>query len=425
MPAKRANAEAAAAAAGSEKRPRMGPLDSEEGDAEMEDADVQQKEEYDGPTCDGLDMNEDSDPDLSDFDVDNANAGQVRERRKRAANVMYQKQKKAAGIDEDAGPAEEADPEEKEDERGQAIEPFNMREEMATGDFDEFGNYVPKKKPEEGMRDAWLDSVDQEAGDSKFKDDDERAKVQKLKEKAEAEQKVVEVDVTAFLSELCGILATDDETPMVALRRLKEGGSKKPVFQIRKQKKKDKEKEEGKKMSEEDQKAFDRLTELCDGLMSKGSNAYFMSKRQIEESLQRRTAGGGAAAPSGGAAAAAAAAASQHPSMEELEDPTRSFRIGEGTQQFRYVPDVTRVFVSIDHVIRWLSSSESSPQNPQARYLRAPIVRVLKALFWREGGGFHDRPFPLSTSGGSASGPAIVRLSEQQRQLIRAFESAS
>ena len=46
-----------------------------------------------------------------------------------------------------------------EEEDGMKLEPFNLTRERAEGHFDESGHYV-EHKPDDGDRDAWLDSGD-------------------------------------------------------------------------------------------------------------------------------------------------------------------------------------------------------------------------------------------------------------------------
>ena len=42
------------------------------------------------------------------------------------------------------------------------LEPFNMRQEMQEGVFDEEGNYLLRRRTNERVEDPWLNSLDQE-----------------------------------------------------------------------------------------------------------------------------------------------------------------------------------------------------------------------------------------------------------------------
>jgi len=53
-------------------------------------------------------------------------------------------------------------------------------------------------------------------------------------------------------------------------------------------------------MTDEEVATFNRVTELCDGLMAEGSNAYFMTREEIEEALKKHSQGRGQRRPAAG-----------------------------------------------------------------------------------------------------------------------------
>ncbi|EDO44604.1 predicted protein [Nematostella vectensis] len=141
------------------------------------------------------------------------------------------------------------------------ITPFNLKEEMEEGHFDNEGNYHLKKEKE--IRDDWLDSVDW----VKIKEMDKNKDEKMDSGNDDQFEDAVEVDVIGHLKQMQEILKPG-ETVLKCLRRLgsKPGGVRRPSFKAKRQKTEISDPADVK----ENKEKLLKLTELADTLLQGG-----------------------------------------------------------------------------------------------------------------------------------------------------------
>eukprot|EP00301_Raphidiophrys_heterophryoidea_P003385 c11529_g1_i1.p1 GENE.c11529_g1_i1~~c11529_g1_i1.p1 ORF type:complete len:298 (+),score=74.74 c11529_g1_i1:29-922(+) len=158
------------------------------------------------------------------------------------------------------------------------FEPFNLREEMQHGYFDQEGNYVRQRIDREDEWELELKQVQEETGKKVI------AKKRKtLVELEDEAQPATKNDVLQWLNQVTSVL-NPGETVVKALKRLcpvqKRGGNNKP----QQKKQKPNSGEEQTASSTDDQvaakAAFDSLTEAADHLLSSGFHDIYSDKRE-------------------------------------------------------------------------------------------------------------------------------------------------
>ncbi|OZJ03355.1 hypothetical protein BZG36_02998 [Bifiguratus adelaidae] len=156
------------------------------------------------------------------------------------------------------------------------IEPFNMKQEMEEGSFDETGNYIRNKKDEQAFHDNWLQDISKEEIEAARIAQEKQDRANKLKEAQETAVPLSKIDLYK------GILALMEpgETVLEALQRLnaaQKSGTKKLSWKERQKRAKEAKKgmavdevttadpaEEARKM------AIETLTDLSDKMMGLG-----------------------------------------------------------------------------------------------------------------------------------------------------------
>eukprot|EP00916_Digyalum_oweni_P000274 GHVL01000485.1.p1 GENE.GHVL01000485.1~~GHVL01000485.1.p1 ORF type:complete len:348 (+),score=101.04 GHVL01000485.1:24-1067(+) len=175
---------------------------------------------------------------------------------------------------------EEPDPEEKIDEKGIIIEPFNMKNDFCENlEFDSGGNVI-RNSSKSSVKDCWLDMVDDTK--SLFKSEEERLMVLKKIEEA-SEEKEAPTDIQGVLRRLIPLLK-EGETPTGALLHSYTEDAP-PRFDLRKKKKNAK--AVAGKLGEEEKKKFDEITETCSLLTAGGLNPYFLTKEKLSELCEK------------------------------------------------------------------------------------------------------------------------------------------
>lgn len=169
---------------------------------------------------------------------------------------------------------EEEDGQDRFNEVGEVLEPFNMKNERDQGNIDSSGNFTYFKR-EQGEVDAWVDSMNEaamekgigEAADARRKQEEAR------KRREEEEAKIEKKSVIELKRELVSLM-DEGETVAQAMRRY--GGkiagnkNKKPV-----------------PVTKENRKIIERLTEIADQLLSQDTTLggiYDMSREAVESS---------------------------------------------------------------------------------------------------------------------------------------------
>jgi hypothetical protein len=155
---------------------------------------------------------------------------------------------------------------------GEVLEPFNMKNERDQGNIDRAGNFAYFKREQEEV-DAWVESMNEaamekgigEAAEARRKREDARRLMEE--EAAKIEKK----SVLELKKELVSLMV-GGETVAHAMRRYggKIAASKKPV-----------------KVSKENRKIIERLTEIADQLLSQDttvSGIYDMTREAVESS---------------------------------------------------------------------------------------------------------------------------------------------
>lgn len=175
-------------------------------------------------------------------------------------------------------------------EDGEELEPFNLKQEMDEGYFDQSGNYVRRKivktQDEIDNPDEFLDNID------KMEIYVEKDNKKKMEE--EEEEEVRQFDMILFLEELLSILQDDNETPSDRMKKLKgqkinkdkKNNSNLLSFlptAIKKEEKEEEKKEE--KNMKVDMDTFYKLIEIVDRLVMEGNlkDLYEMTKTEIKQ----------------------------------------------------------------------------------------------------------------------------------------------
>ncbi|KAI9099822.1 hypothetical protein DFS34DRAFT_648769 [Phlyctochytrium arcticum] len=163
------------------------------------------------------------------------------------------------------------------------ITPFNMKEELQDGNFDESGHYI-RKRDELSMHDKWLQNLStEEIAKAKQAQDRHREKLNMMNADSMDSQSPAEL-----WQKILGILESKETLPK-AMRRL--AGPKKGK---RQQRKKTgvvvpQEQSPAEKQAEVNKEALNALTECADILMGQGSvDIYDMTKEQIEALLAKK-----------------------------------------------------------------------------------------------------------------------------------------
>lgn len=170
--------------------------------------------------------------------------------------------------DDDNGPidrmtsaveGEEDDGDDQYNEAGEAMEPFNLREEREEGFFDMNGNFIWRKQSQEP--DAWLAGLDEAQMEE---DIGNAASAKRKKDRAEAVDTVTDAMSALSKSELCAtasLLMEPGETVLKAIKRLgKHAKGEAGAAERRK---------------------FEKLTELADHLLSRGFVDVYDTRKEV------------------------------------------------------------------------------------------------------------------------------------------------
>eukprot|EP00742_Colponemidia_sp_Colp-10_P006366 GILJ01006823.1.p1 GENE.GILJ01006823.1~~GILJ01006823.1.p1 ORF type:complete len:331 (-),score=72.64 GILJ01006823.1:186-1139(-) len=230
----------------------------------------------------------------------------AQKRRKRTvADSRYADKYDAAEVDLEAIDVDEADPDFAYTDSGVKVEPFNMTREMETGKFDGSGNYVETRRDVAEVRDAWLDEVDSGASWTAIKGESSQIATRKRLETVSTQQLEddavnASLDSNKLKEELVSFLLPA-ESVSAALRRL---GALVPKHTKKRQRKppadEHTESTEDAAVStaatvatvvNEEEKRFNRLTEICDLLLGNGfTDVYSATKESIVLQLANRAA---------------------------------------------------------------------------------------------------------------------------------------
>eukprot|EP00743_Colponemidia_sp_Colp-15_P002550 GILK01002765.1.p1 GENE.GILK01002765.1~~GILK01002765.1.p1 ORF type:complete len:326 (-),score=61.92 GILK01002765.1:157-1092(-) len=230
----------------------------------------------------------------------------AQKRRKRdVADSRYADKYDAAEVDLEEANVDEADPDFAYTDSGVKVEPFNMTREMEMGKFDGSGNYVETRRDVDEVRDAWLDEVDSGASWTAIKGESSQIATRKRLETVNAQQLADEtlnggLDSSKLKEELVSFLLPA-ESVAAALRRL---GALVPKHTKKRQRKRpaDEHKEDAEPTNvssartvptviNEEEKRFNRLTEVCDLLLGNGfTDVYAATKESIVLQLANRAA---------------------------------------------------------------------------------------------------------------------------------------
>ena len=187
----------------------------------------------------------------------------------------------------------ERDLEEREDDMGYKLEPFNLREEMEQGEFDEEGFYMENKRGQ--VKDAWLDSVENEPK--------RRFASKKVKSQAEEddEEESEEIDSKKIIRDIVAYLQEGENVNKALMRLSKQKRHEKKTGKVFIEREgmnnKEKGKEKGQDAQERDHQKdpltditqiFDFLTERADRLLSSGYyDAYTAPKAKLLQELEK------------------------------------------------------------------------------------------------------------------------------------------
>ena len=175
----------------------------------------------------------------------------------------------------------ERDVDELQNEMGFKLEPFNLKEEMNEGDFNEEGFFIENKR--NFVKDAWLDSMET----SKYYIPKHLR--EKAKKKEEEEEEIDEKDEKNILQlkeEIVKFLEEGESVRKALLRLAKQKNptktNKSKIFISRNEDNKDLPKEKKTNSNE-----FDVLTECANDLLAMGyHDAYTITKKKLEMEIR-------------------------------------------------------------------------------------------------------------------------------------------
>jgi len=198
---------------------------------------------------------------------------------------------------------EEDDGNDKFNELGEVIEPFNLRNEREKGHFDTNMNFVWKKDDVE--RDAWLADMDEATMEKSI---GEAAKAMKLKQDKENNVETPSIKSDKYLKQELLAILHPGETVITAMRRLGGKQARRSTQVVKRRlptsstrlstlstssrtcqessEREVKGEREREKESQRDSAGINNLTELCDELISSGlTGLYYMTYEAIQSSM--------------------------------------------------------------------------------------------------------------------------------------------
>ncbi|KAF9886607.1 hypothetical protein FE257_011247 [Aspergillus nanangensis] len=174
------------------------------------------------------------------------------------------------------------------------LDAFNMRDEQEEGKFDDQGNYVRKAVDPDAVYDSWLEGVSKK-DIRKAKDAAEKREAER-KEQDRLNDSLLTGDV---LKTLIARLQRG-ETALEALARIGKGAQKKPKWQNKRNKNRNKKTSdpvEDTDMTEDDpaevarKEAIDAITGAADILMARGQAEIYDTEREVLTRQYRRETG--------------------------------------------------------------------------------------------------------------------------------------
>jgi hypothetical protein len=204
-----------------------------------------------------------------------AEKGRRKKRRLGAGAVGIEEESEEDDDIERMGEAVDDDVYREAEETGIKIEPFNMAKELKDGVIDvKSGSVNTRRKDSDDEDEDWLRDFEQKAKNdvfiTKYEEDIRKAR-QRDREMAALEEKEVEVNRTALLSQLAEMLHWG-ESVKTAMNRLRPKHEKKGQETTK---------------NEETTKAWNQLVEISDALVGVGlTSLYQMTREEIEDKIE-------------------------------------------------------------------------------------------------------------------------------------------